>query len=38
MTVEMLNERDPDGMVRGWLEAIAEKVGGLTSGCPDDLG
>jgi len=28
MTVEMLDERDPDGEVRGWLEAIAEMVAG----------
>jgi len=27
MTVEMLNERDPEGEVRSWLETIAEMVG-----------
>ena len=26
MTVEMLDERDPEGEVRGWLEVIAEMV------------
>jgi len=28
MTVEMLDQRDPDGEVRGWLEAIGEMVAG----------
>jgi len=28
MTVKLLDERDPEGEVRGWLEAIAEMVAG----------
>jgi len=28
MTVEMLNERDPEGEVREWLEAVGEMATG----------